>query len=117
MYRPSRPLRVAFELLVPTKKRVKGVDIKEYPSPGNEENPVFFGSYVTFGGSDRVVNGMTVAYDTGSVECWFDPRIRSDCRLYNRETKTFHDIIGQVENIESRGMYMKFRVEAVKGGA
>lgn len=116
-YRPKRLFNVPFELMCPVIEKDKGVEVKIWPEaePGHEV--IISASYVIFGGTDRVVNGLTVTADTGFIETWYNPLITASCRLRNLATGTIHDIVGQPEDIEGRHQYMKLRVEAVKGGA
>jgi hypothetical protein len=114
-YRPSRLFNVPFEVQSPVVSMVKGVEVKSFNPP--RESFRVSGSYVTFGGSERVVNGLTVVDDTGTIECYFDPRIAADCRLLNLNTQTSHEVVGAPENIEGRNQFLRLRVQAVKGGA
>ena len=110
-YRPTKPRNVLFAIEVPVVSMVKGVEVKEFSDSGT-----IFGSYVTFGGTERVVNDVLVVDDTATVECYFDPRITAACRLRNTASGTRYDIIGAPEDIECRGQYMRIRVQAIRGG-
>ena len=39
------------------------------------------GSFRTFGGTEKVVNGVLTLENTAVVETFFDPTIKADCRI------------------------------------
>lgn len=117
-YKPSLPYNVPGVLLIPVNKEDKGVPYKEYP--GIEEAPPecdIYISFKTYGGTEQNVNGLYSIRDTASVETWFRPDITGNCRIGLRETGAVYDIISDPENIGMQNLYMKFKVERVKGSA
>lgn len=110
-YQPRAPFNVSAQLLKPTLKKVKGVEKKIFVV---DDEP-FNCSFVTFGGTETTVNGLTVVENTAVVETWYDPRITSDCNI--RVDGLDYEILGTPENINMRCQYMKFKVRAIKGGA
>jgi len=115
-YRPNKLFRVPFALMTPTYTRSKGVDVKTFIEP-EDGWPTIFASFATYGGTDKVVDGVTVAVDTGIIECWYNAGLTQNCRLKNLNSGQVYEVLGQIENIEGRNQFMKFRVEAVRGGA
>ena len=89
--------------------------VKTFPSPS--KGVEFFGSFKTFGGTERDVNGLYSVEDTASIECWYNPSIKSDCRVYVSITGAAYEIMGEPEDIDLRHQFMKFKVRRVKGGA
>ena len=114
-FKLSAPLTVAMVLLVPTYAKVLGVDGKTFPAI--KDGIPFNGNFRTFGGTEREVNGIYSIEDTAIVETWYNPAIKSDCRIAIRESEAVYEIINEPENVELRNQYMKFRVQRVKGGA
>lgn len=112
MYRPKDNFNAPLVLLTPTYTSVSGVSKKTYPTTGD----VIFGSFKTYGGTERDVNGVYSIEDTAIIETWYDPRIKSDCRI-KLESGAVYDIINEPEDIEQRHQFMKFKVRRVKGGA
>lgn len=123
-YIPDLSNSIAQILLTPTKETVSGVLKKTYPtikealskidSQGKPIN-LFFGTFKTYGGTERDVNGVYSIEDTANVETWFRPDIKGDCRIA-LETGEIYDIIGEPENINMRNQFLKFKVRRVKGG-
>lgn len=113
-------------LLIPTNKNISGVLKKNYPTvdealsvkdiKGNSVN-LFFGSFKTYGGTERDVNGIYSIEDTANIETWFRPDIKSDCRVARANDGAIYDIINEPENINMRNQFLKFKVKRVKGGA
>ena len=100
-------------LLAPTITDVHGVTQKTFPAKA--KGALFFGSFRSFGGTERVVDNVYVLEDTAVVETWFRPDIKADCRILVNDVP--YNIIGTPENIEMRNQYLKFKVTAVRGGA
>ena len=112
-YKPSFPFATAAELFIPTYKTEKGVQYKEYPENGIK----FFCSFKTYQGTETTINDLYTVLDTAQVETWFRPDIKADCRLKILETGDVYEVIGKPENINMRNQFLKFKVQAVEGGA
>lgn len=112
-------------LLIPTYKIISGVNKPIYPTieeslnikdeKGDSVN-LFFGSFKTYGGTERDVNGVYSIEDTATIETWYRPDIKGNCRIAREDGATY-DIIGEPENISMRNQFLKFKVRRVKGGA
>lgn len=112
-YKPRMPFDVAMKLLIPTETKVKGVTKKVFPSPN--EAPLFNGSFKTFGGTENFSNDVFTIYNTATIDTWYNPEIKEDCRIYICETGETFDVISPPENIDMRHQYMRFKVEKVGG--
>lgn len=112
MHRPKDNFNVAMMILTPVTQTVSGVLKKTYTDVGD----VFFGSFKTYGGTERELNGVRVVEDTAVVETWYRPDIKANVRI-KLETGEVYDIIGEPEDIEKRHQFMKFKLTRVKGGA
>lgn len=118
-YRPNLQNPIALVLLVPTYQNISGVNKKVYPaiSEALQGDKLFFGSFKTYGGTERDVNGVYSIEDTANIETWFRPDITSECRIAVANTGAIYDILGEPENINMRNQFLKFKVRRVKGGA
>ena len=112
-YKPSFPFSTAAELYIPTYQTQKGVSFKEYP----EEGIKIFVSFKTYQGTETTINDLYTVLDTAQVETWYRPDIKADCRLKILETGDVYEVIGKPENINMRNQFLKFKVQAVEGGA
>ena len=101
-------------LLKPVVTKSYGVNNKSYSVETGE--PIF-GSFKSYGGTDRDVNGVYSIEDTATVETWYRPDITSDCAVCVLATGAIYEIIGEPENIEMRNQYLVFKVRRYKGGA
>lgn len=110
-FKPHTPYNVRAVLLKPTTKTVKGVLKKVYPETGD----IIFCNVRTFGGTERIVNNTLVLENTATVETWYRPDIKANCRLLIN--KQSFEIIGEPENVNMRNQYLIVKVKAVKGGA
>ena len=125
-YRPTIENPIPLVLLVPTYKKVSKIKKKEYPTikealnilddKGNSIN-LFFGSFKTYGGTEKNVNGVYSIEDTANIETWYKPDIKANCRIAVANTEAIYDILGEPENINMRNQFLKFKVKRVKGGA
>lgn len=109
-YRPPVRFDTAMLLLIPKKTTYNGVSKKTWPNTG----PVIMASFRTFGGTETTVNGVWSVENTATVETWYNPAIKADCRL--RLGSRDYEILGDPENINNRNQFMKFKVRAVGGG-
>ena len=112
-YRPTMPFNVAMKLLVPTETVVRGVTKKVFTTP--EKSSQFFGSIRTFSGTENFSNEVYTVFDTATIETWYDPSIKADCRIYICETGEEWEIKGSPEDIQMRHQFMQFKVEKVGG--
>lgn len=115
MYRPSLPFSTALMLLIPTYSTVGGVRKKTYPMV--DDGVLFYGSFKSFGGTERDVNGVYSVEDTANIETWYRPDITSGCRIAIAGTNAIYDILGEPENLDMRNQFLKFKIIRVKGGA
>lgn len=115
-YRPQLPFSVPMVVLVPTYTTVNGVRKKTFPTVTNGIQ--IFGTFKTFGGTERDVNGVYSVEDTAQIETWYRSEIASGCRIALANNPTaIYDILGEPENIEMRNQFMVFKVSRIKGGA
>lgn len=115
-YTPQTPFNVPMKILKPQYVNSNGVNKKVYPDP-DTVNLIFFGSFRTFGGTEKEVDGVYSVEKTATVETWYRPDIESDCCVYVMQTGQTYEILGDPENIEMRNQFLKFRVRQLKGGA
>lgn len=111
-YRPTLEDTIPLLLLEATWITVQGVRKKSYG-----DGILFYGSFKSYGGTEREVNGVYSIEDTANIICWYDPRITSDCRVKLADTDATYEIIGEPENVDMRNQFLKFKVKRVKGGA
>lgn len=114
MYKPSLPFSVPLVLLKPTYTTVSGVRKKTYPAIA--AGIQFFGTFKTYGGTERDVNGVYSIEDTANIETWYRPDITSDCRIAVAGTNAVYDVLGEPENLDMRNQFLLFKVSRVKGG-
>lgn len=114
-YKPTITSTIPLLLLIPTYSQVSGVTKKSFPSP--DEGILFYGSFKTYGGTERDVNGIYSIIDTATISCFYRPDIKSDCRIAVPATGAIYEVINEPENFEMRNQFLLFKVKRVKGGA
>lgn len=114
-FKPYTPFTVAMKLLIPTYDKVKGTTKKTYPSP--DDSPLIMGSFRTFGGTESTENNLYVVFNTATIDTWYRPDIKSDCRIYLCDTGDTYEIISEPEDIEMRHQFTQFRVQKIGGAA
>ena len=116
MYRPSEAGEMTTPLIlqVPTASRYNGVN---YKSAYTDSNDVIFANFKTFGGTEKVVDGVLEVEETAQITTWFRPDIKSGCRLKRAEDGALFEILGDPEDIEMRHQYLRFKIRRLKGGA
>lgn len=114
-FKLAAPLSTPLKLLIPTESDSYGVVGKTYPAMA--DGILIYGSFRTFGGTEREVNGVYSVENTATVETWYRPDIQSNCRIGVPQTGEVYDILGEPENIGMRNQYLKIKLLQVKGGA
>lgn len=82
-----------------------------------ESGILFFGSFATYGGTEREINGIMAVEDTATVETYYRPEFTAGARVALAKTGKLYEIVGEPENIEQRSLYTKMKLTAVRGGA
>lgn len=113
-YKPQSPFNVALTVLVPTYSNSHGVTVKSY---SNDNSFEIFGSFRTFGGTEKISDGIYSIENTAVIETWYRPDINANCRIKVSQTNDIYEILGEPENIQLRNQFLKFKVRIVKGGA
>lgn len=114
-FKPNVPFTTALVVLKPTYTSVAGVRTKALPALA--DGIQIFGSFKTYGGTEKVVDGLYSIADTAVVETWYRPDITSDCVIAIAETGAQYQILNEPENINLRNQYLRFKVQRIKGGA
>lgn len=114
-FRPSLPFSVPLVVLKPTITKVAGVRSKTLPAI--EDGIKIFGTFKTYGGTEKDVDGIYSIIDTAVIQTWYRPDITSDCIIALADTGETYEILGEPENINRRNQFLQFKVQRVKGGA
>ena len=102
-------------LLVPSYIKKGGKEIKEFPAVDDTNNLIFFCSFKSFGGTDILKDGIYTVEDTANIFTYFDPKIKSNCRIVRLTDNAVFDIISEPENVDQRNQFLKFKVKRFKG--
>lgn len=114
-YKPQKTFNVPL-LLYPVTgtENILGVEKKIYAKTGM----LFYGSFATYGGTEREINGVYVVEDTATVETWYKPEFVASARVALADAPgELYEIVGKPENIEQRNLYTKMKLTRVQGGA
>ena len=111
----AKDLRTPATIIVPNFTNQQGKTIKDFSTP--KETFDVFCNFKSYGGSEIQNNNIIVVLDTAEIVCWYDPRIKADCRLKLAESGAMYDVIGEPENIDKANVFCKFKIQRVKGGA
>ena len=85
--------------------------------PALADGFTIFSSFKTYGGTEKVEDGLYSIVDTAEVETWFRPDITSDCVIVLASSGARYEILNEPENINQRNQFLKFKIRRVKGGA
>lgn len=114
-YRPQLDNTIPLLLLIPTYTKAYGVNTKTYPDIS--DGILIYGSFKTYGGTEKIVDGVYSIDDTANITTWYRPDIKSDCRIVVAATAAVYEIINEPENVNMRNQFIKFKVRRYKGGA
>lgn len=104
-------MATACELLTPTKVKIGGVEVREYPATGAQ----FFADVKSYGGTERVSNDLLVIEDTVVITTWYRPDIKPRCRVKILSSGATYEVIGEPENWNTRCQYLVCKCRRVKG--
>lgn len=113
-YRPKEAsqMRTPFHLQVPKYESYLGESNKVWETASG----LIQANFKTYGGTEITSNGVLSVEDTATVVCFFRPDIHSDCRLIRLTDNSAWEILGEPENIDQYGQFLKFKVRRIKGG-
>lgn len=114
-YRPAEAeqMTTPLKLQVPIEKVVSGVTVYDYK---DAEEPIFYGSFKTYGGVEQNINNVYSIKDTANIVCFYRPDITTNCRIINLKNNKAYRVIAEPENTDERNQFLKFKVERLKGG-
>lgn len=109
-YKPQLPFNVPAMLLKRSMRKVNGVNQESFT-----EKTMFYCAAKSYGGTEKVVNGVYVIEDTWIVDTWYNPAFDKGDRIRFRDDNTEYEILASPENINRRGQYMQFKVVRIGG--
>lgn len=109
-YQPQTPFNVPAMLLKRSTKKVNGANQETFT-----DSTTFFCSAKSYGGTEKVVNGVYVIEDTWVVDTWYNPDFSKGDKIRFLDDNTEYEILATPENINRRGQYMRFKVVRVGG--
>lgn len=109
-YQPQTPFNVPCKLLKRTITKVNGVNQETFT-----ESDDFMCSAKSYGGTEKVVNGVYVIEDTWQIDTWYNPKIAKGDKIRFLDDNREYEIYSSPENINRRGQYMRFKVVAIGG--
>ena len=112
-YKPSDHFTIPFKIGIPSTTTIKGVPTKTY----TESATTYYGTFRSFGGTETVKDGLYSVIYTTTLETWYTPDLKANCRVHVLQTDEYFEVVGTPENIQMRNQYMKAHLQAVKGGA
>lgn len=109
-YKPQLPFNVPAMLLKRSMRKVNGVNQESFA-----EKTMFYCAAKSYGGTEKVVNGVYVIEDTWQIDTWFNPAFEKGDRIRFLDDNTEFEILASPENINRRGQYMRFKVRSIGG--
>ena len=113
-YRPTVPFSTVLIVLKPVISMVGGVRTKTLPDL--DEGFKIHASFKSYGGTERIMDGIVAIDDTADVQTWFRPDITSEGVVVNPLTNAQYEILNEPENIDMRNQFLNFKVRRIKGG-
>ena len=110
-YKPQLPFNVPFKHLKRGLEKVNGVNQEKFAEGKN----VLYCSAKSYGGTEKVVNGVTVIEDTWQIDTWYKPDFGKGDRIRFLDDGNEFEILASPENINRRGQYMRFKVSRIGG--
>lgn len=111
-YQPHTPFNVPAQLYKRSTRKVNGVNQERFT-----KSVIFMCGAKSYGGTEKVVNDVYVIEDTWTIDTWFNPKFSKGDRIrfLDTDNNTDYEILASPENIDRRGIYMRFKVVAISG--
>lgn len=109
-YQPQVPFNVPALHLKRSTEKINGV-VQETFTDGE----TIYLSAKSYGGTEKVVNGVTVIEDTWQIDTWFNPELKKGDKIRFLDDNTEFEILASPENINRKGQYMRFKVLRIGG--
>lgn len=109
-YQPQVPFSVPAMHLKRETQKVNGVNQETFTEQGT-----FFCSAKSYGGTEKVVNGVYVIEDTWLIDTWYNPNFGKGDRIRFLDDMSEFEVLASPENINRRGQYTRFKVVRVGG--
>lgn len=109
-YKPTLPFNVPAIHLKRVKTKINGVNQETF-----EERSRFDCSAKSYGGTEKIVNGLYVIEDTWQIDTWYNPDFGKGDKIRFLDDGTEYEIMARPENINRRGQYMRFKVVSIGG--
>ena len=110
MYKVNNSFNVPITIFKSENKKVNGINTKVYTEIGT-----IFGSFKSYGGTERESNDLIIIENTAVVETYYRPDITNDCKLKLNDGSEWEII--HLENIDMKNIYLKLKVRSIKGNA
>lgn len=110
-YVPDAILNVPARIWHAVARRANGVQKMEY-EPSDE---VIWVSAKSYGGTDKVVDGVYMVEDTITFTSYYNPELKSSDRIQLMGDGSFWEILNTPENIDMRGAFMRFKARRYHG--
>jgi len=99
---------------------LKAGEIKKYNGVAYRENTIradlVWANWKSFGGTETVVNGLTVIEETAQVTMRYRSDIQKGCQMQLPDGRTY-EVMGEPENPDMENRYLIFKVKRIKGSA
>lgn len=109
-YQPQVPFNVPALHLKRTITKINGVNQTTYT-----EKEIFYCSAKSYGGTEKIVNGVYVVEDTWQIDTWYNSDFGKGDRIRFLDDQTEFEVLATPENINRRGQYMRFKVVRIGG--
>lgn len=110
-YEANLPFDIPALHLKRTLKKVNGVNQEKFTAA---KEP-FYCSAKSYGGTEKVVNGVVVIEDTWIVDAYYNPSFSKGDKIRFLDDNSEFEILASPENINRRGKFMRFKVLAIGG--
>ena len=103
------PFKTLFYILTPTYTRVNGVQKKTLFETG-----LFYASARSFGGTEKIIDGVYSIEKTQTLQTWYRPDIVSGVVLKD-SAGALWEILGDPENINMDKRYLQIKIKRIDG--
>ena len=102
---------VPAQILQSVTTKINGVNTKAFI-----DSDIIYVSAKSYGGTEKIVNGLYVIEDTLQIETWYRPDITGDCKIRLLDDNSEWSILNTPENMNRENKILRFKCKRCKGG-
>ena len=110
-FKPDLPFRTPFKILKRSLEKVNGANQEKF----DEQLDVLYCTAKSYGGTERVVNGVSTIIDTLTFQTYYTPNISKGDKILLLDDNSEYEVLATPENVNRACRWLVFKGEKIGG--